>query len=505
MLASASAAHAHGGMAGPSEIGPPLLTSGALGFACYWLVMLWPSAKNRRTPDDPGKNRNATGNRARSNGNGQSNLRKSAHAKPVAHLKKVESKMRLLVAILAFAIGAIVTSSIAYAHGEAGDEPFLKDLTTAFYDVTISPTDIRVGEPVTITGSVRILETWPYTLSPPEKAYIMPVVPGPVFALKERTVNGTAAPGSFFVEKGGIYQFRMVILGRNPGRWHVHPGIAVEGTGTLVGPGEWVTVQPSAAKFVFPVTLLSGQTINLNSYRGGFVWWWSFAGFLIGVAWMLYWTLMHRTVTNLAVTIQLGVNDDAPDIGLITPRDHMWMNVLAGLTIIMLVIGWTYAAMKYPVRLPQQTDWFTPEYISSGEKMAEVHPSGATYDDATDTLLMNVKVKNLRDSPINLKQYIMAMATFVNGNNDDQAKAGPHDYVGQLEVEPSSAIAPGETKDLTLKITSKIFSEERLIPLRDPQQFIAGLLRFENGQKQQEMVVLRTSVIPTQFHSQYLP
>ncbi len=501
ILTSASAAHAHGGMAGPSEIGPPLLTSGALGFACYWLVILWPSARKRiETPDGSSTKK---GNSARMNGH--LSTRKSAPMKQTPHLKKVKSKMRLLVAILGLAIGTIVTSSIAFAHGEAGDEPFLKDLTTAFYDVTISPTDIRVGEPVTITGSVRILETWPYTLSPPEKAYIMPVVPGPVFALKDRIVNGQAAPGSFFVEKGGIYQFKMVILGRNPGRWHVHPGIAVEGTGTLVGPGEWVTVQPGAAKFVFPVTLLSGQTINLNSYKGGFVWWWSFAGFLIGVVWMLYWTLTHRTVTNLAVTIQLGVNDDAPDIGLITPRDHMWMNVLAGLTIIMLVIGWTYAAMKYPVRLPQQTDWFTPEYISSGEKMAEVHPGGATYDDATDTLLMNVKVKNLKDSPINLKQYIMAMATFVNGKAEDQAKAGPHDYVGQLEVEPASAIAPGETKDLTLKITSKIFSEERLIPLRDPQQFIAGLLRFENGQGQQEMVVLRTSVIPTQFHSQYLP
>src|SRR6266851_256014 len=458
ILATVSAAYAHGGMAGPAEIGPPLLTSGALEFACYWLVMLWPSAKKRiETPDGSGTKR---GNSARLNG--QSNIRKSSHMKQSQHLKSVESKMRLLVGIVAFAIAAIVSSSIAYAHGEAGDEPFLKDLTTAFYDVSISPTDIRVGEPVTITGSVRILETWPYTLTAPEKAYIMPVVPGPVFALKERTVNGQAAPGSFFVEKGGIYQFRMVILGRNPGRWHVHPGIAVEGTGTLVGPGEWVTVQPGATKFVFPVTFL-------------------------------------------AVTIQLGVNDDAPDIGLITPRDHMWMNVLAGLTIIMLVIGWTYAAMKYPVRLPQQTDWFTPEYISSGEKMAEVHPGGATYDDATDTLLMNVKVKNLKDSPINLKQYIMAMATFVNGKAEDQAKAGPHDYVGQLEVEPSSAIGPGETKDLTLKITSKIFSEERLIPLRDPQQFIAGLLRFENGQGRQEMVVLRTSVIPTQFHSQYLP
>lgn len=43
-------AHAHGGM-GPDEVGPPLVTSGLLGFASYWVVMLWPwSRKN----DDQG-------------------------------------------------------------------------------------------------------------------------------------------------------------------------------------------------------------------------------------------------------------------------------------------------------------------------------------------------------------------------------------------------------------------------------------------------------------------
>ena len=412
---------------------------------------------------------------------------------------------RLLISLIALAIAAITSVPKARAHGEAGDEPFLKDLTVAFYDVSIAPTAIQVGQPVTITGTVRILETWPYTLAPPETASIMPVVPGPVFALQDRLVNGQSATGSFFVDKGGIYQFKMVILGKEPGRWHVHPGIAVKGTGTLVGPGEWVTVQPSAAQFAFPVTLLNGQTINLNTYGGQFAWWWSFAGFLLGVAWMLYWTLTKRTVTNLAVTSQLPVNDDAPDIGLITPRDHIWMNVLAGLTMVMLVVGWTYATMQYPVRWPQQTDWFAPRFISSGEQMAEVHSNGATYDDATDTLLMHVQVKNLLGSALTVKQFIMAMATFVNGGEQEQAKAGPRDFVGPLEVEPNSPIAAGETKDLTLKITSKLFSDERLIPLHDPQQFIAGLLRFENAQGGQQMVTLRTSVIPTQFRSQYLP
>jgi methane/ammonia monooxygenase subunit B len=412
---------------------------------------------------------------------------------------------RLLLTLIAIALAALVSAPKLYAHGEAGDEPFLKDLTAAFYDVKISPTQIAVGEPVTVTGTVRILETWPYTLDPPQTAYVTPVVPGPVFALKDRTINGQSSPGSFFVEKGGIYQFRMVLLGRNPGRWHVHPGIAVQGTGTLIGPGEWVTVAPGAAKFTFPVALLNGRTIDLNTYEGGFVWWWSLAGFLIGAVWMFYWTLSKRTVTNLAVTAQLGVNDDAPDIGLITPRDHMWMNVLAGLTIAMLVVGWTYAAAKYPVRLPQQTDWFAPKFISSGEKMAEVEPEGATYDDGTDTLLMKVAAKNVTSSPITLKQYIMAMATFVNGGADDLAKAGPRDYVGQLEVEPAGPIAPGQTRELTLKMTSPVFSEERLIPMHDPQQFIAGLLRFENAQGGQQLVVARSSVIPTQFRAQYLP
>src|SRR5581483_5728765 len=231
--------------------------------------------------------------------------------------------------MLVLAIATLVAPVKAFAHGEAGDEPFLKDLTTAFYDVKITPSVIHVGEPVTITGMVRVLDTWPYTLDPPQTAYITPVVPGPVFALEDRTVNGQAAPGSFFVERGGIYQFRMVMVGREPGRWHVHPGIAVQGTGTLLGPGEWVDVRPSAANFTFPVTLLSGTTINLEDYEGSFAWWWSFVGFLIGVGWMLYWTLSKRTVTNLAVTTQIGINEDAPDIGLITPRDQMWMNVFA--------------------------------------------------------------------------------------------------------------------------------------------------------------------------------
>ena len=45
------------------------------------------------------------------------------------------------------------------------------------------------------------------TLDPPQPAYITPVVPGPVFASLDRTVNGQPDFGSIFIYKGNIYHF----------------------------------------------------------------------------------------------------------------------------------------------------------------------------------------------------------------------------------------------------------------------------------------------------------
>jgi hypothetical protein len=43
-----SSAYAHGGIAGPDELGPPVITATALGIAGYWTMMLWPSGRNKR-------------------------------------------------------------------------------------------------------------------------------------------------------------------------------------------------------------------------------------------------------------------------------------------------------------------------------------------------------------------------------------------------------------------------------------------------------------------------
>ena len=85
LMASASLAHAHGGMAGPEELGPPIFTSGLLGFVCYWLVILWPSSKKKGdTEVRPGtQNKSATRTRRRSHKN-------AVHVKRVPRLRKVQ-------------------------------------------------------------------------------------------------------------------------------------------------------------------------------------------------------------------------------------------------------------------------------------------------------------------------------------------------------------------------------------------------------------------------------
>jgi hypothetical protein len=86
LIAMASSAHAHGGMAGPDDLGPPLFTSAALAFICYWVVILWPASKRKGGPDDP-----SGGNRILTDENRRLARRsnKRAAPRPTSQLRRV--------------------------------------------------------------------------------------------------------------------------------------------------------------------------------------------------------------------------------------------------------------------------------------------------------------------------------------------------------------------------------------------------------------------------------
>ena len=77
---------AHGGM-GTDEVGPPLMTSGLIGFVSYWLVMLWPSSRKGKTVAGSGTTITL---RTR-----QRSRKRSALGKRIPQLRKIEGNGQL--------------------------------------------------------------------------------------------------------------------------------------------------------------------------------------------------------------------------------------------------------------------------------------------------------------------------------------------------------------------------------------------------------------------------
>jgi methane/ammonia monooxygenase subunit B len=387
---------------------------------------------------------------------------------------------RLLGPIVAGLLLAVWTATPALAHGERSQEAFLRMRTVGWLDVTFNKASIAQGDTVTITGTAKIMDQWPDTLAAGEPGigHIGVIAPGPVVVLKERTVNGVSTPGRIEIEKGNYYQFSMTIAGRKVGRWHVHPAFAVKGAGTVLGPGQWVEVTENPNGYVNTATLYNGETINLENYGLPAVWGWQVVTFLIGIAWMLYWTVpkFHRTVTNLAVTSQIPLNDDGVAVGLNSRRDHRVVNWFAIVTIVLMAIAWVWQAAAFPVKMPQQVVQFAPPVSEAGfVDTATVKTGRATFDPQTDRLTMQVEVTNTGEQPIRLAEFATSTLTFENqGVSGGQPER-------QLQVEPATEIAPGATTQLTLSMVEGAFESEHMIPVGEANLTVAGMLIFADS------------------------
>src|SRR5438309_10541522 len=135
-------------------------------------------------------------------------------------------KHRLLISVLLAVVALVGTAVVASAHGENAQEGFLRVETVAFSNVSFTKDTIKQGEPVTITGKATLLDTWPKTLGEPQTGFVNVTAPGPVLLMQDRQVNGMEAPDAIFVKKGDTYDFKLTLVGRQPGRWHVHPTFA---------------------------------------------------------------------------------------------------------------------------------------------------------------------------------------------------------------------------------------------------------------------------------------
>jgi methane/ammonia monooxygenase subunit B len=403
----------------------------------------------------------------------------------------------VLSALLAGAL-VVALAPAAQAHGERAQEAFLRMRTVSWVDVNFSSDRVRQGETFTVTGTAKILEAWPTNLAKgnPNTAFLGLIAPGPVVMLKERTINGVSVPTRIDAKKGDIYEFSMTVAGRRPGRWHIHPALSVKGAGTLLGPGQWVTVEKNPDGFRNDVTLVeagggTGGTVNLENYQLPFTWIWLVITFIIGLAWMIYWTVPKRTVTNLAVTSQIPLNTDGMDYGLITKKDHRNMNWFALGTALLLAIGWIYQAMAFPTKIPQQIFQFAPPVsaVAADSALGVAGLGEARYDSGSKTLTMDVDVTNKGTTPLQLQQFTTSTLKFTPGGQ-------PGENTGSLNATPATSVAPGATTKLSLAMQSPAWEVEQLIPVNESSQMVTGLLVFQSGDGKEVLTEVEANLQP---------
>lgn len=382
-------------------------------------------------------------------------------------------------------------SSSAWAHGEDSQQAFERTATIAFYDVKFSKNTVNINDEITVTGNVRVMSAWPsHTIGEPDMGFLSLLAPGPVFYVQERWMSGQFTPQSVKVHKGATYPFKIVAKARIPGRHHVHPSLAMEGSGSLVGRGEWVTINEGGT-FTQPIELLSGGTVDVETVGLGRVLFFSIVGFLVGALFLLYW--LWNPLLQRAVDLQEGRGAE-----MITKRDKQ---VSVGFLLVALLIGaigYAYAETADPHHIPLQVARIEPVPAAPNplQSVVDSKVDSATFVQDTGRLRVKITVRNTGATPVQLSSLQFADYQVIN----QAVRKGPLPENSQAgSFVPAAAVAPGATQQITVEMDGKTMTERNLIPLDEAQARLTGLMFFQDASGQTavaEVNELTSGVLP---------
>jgi len=304
------------------------------------------------------------------------------------------------------------------------------------------------------------------------------------------------------VELGHVYDFKVILKARIPGRHHVHPMINVESAGGLVGPGIWINVAGNADDFVYSITTRTGTEIeNLGSYAVPNVVKWHAIWAAFAVFWLVWWVRRPLLIQRY-LQVKAGNWDQ-----LITSTD-MKVGALLMVTIITLLI---YANditdEKYPRTIPLQGSKAhvdpSPD-LNNG--LVTVENIKAEYYLPGRTVTVKAKVTNNSDSAIQLGEFTAANIRFINHAVPAALKAVDAGYPAELianeslKVNDSSPIQPGESRILELDATDAAWETERLSSLlNDPDSSYGALLFFYDADGKRIISEAYGQILPTFF------
>lgn len=383
-----------------------------------------------------------------------------------------------------FAVSLLTFSVDAGAHGERAQLASMRMRTLHWFDISVSPTRAKVGDTIVMTGKFIPSELWPEQLpSITDTVFLNIGTPGPKFIRVYSEVNGVPMIRSTAFEQGKVYEFKIVVRARIPGRYHIHPLLNVKDAGTLVGKGTWVEIEPSAtaAAFTNEVTTLTGDTVDLESVGLKAVVGWHLVWIAMGVAFLVYWL----TKPELFIPRYMRVRNLGPEQAnaVITKRDFLVGGFFFTATMVLILGGYLWAEHRYPVTIPLQTGKVKVEGAPIPKGPLSVAVENANYELAGRSLTMRMNLTNHGDQPLSIKEFITANIRFLNGPVSGARVMEGEELVAGDSLHPSvSVIAPGQSIDVVLRAEDSLWETQRMTGLiYDPDSRFAGLLFYEDA------------------------
>jgi methane/ammonia monooxygenase subunit B len=399
------------------------------------------------------------------------------------------------VAVLATAAASMIYTPTASAHGEKSQAAFLRMRTLHWFDMNWSKEEVAVNDTMTLTGKVLVFSGWPESVDKPDVAFLNIGEPGAVFVRAGSWIGGQLAPRSVELRLGETYEFKVLLKARRPGDWHVHSMMSVKGGGPIIGPGKWVTITGSMKDFVNPITTLTGETIDLETYNLSNTYFWHAFWYAIGLAWMFYWMRKPMFVPRY-LAVEAGKADS-----LISSTDKkVGMGFAAGtLAIVAITMGQTNE--QYPVTVPLQAGVLRNiKPLQLPTSTVAVKVEDATYRVPGRAMQMTLTVTNNGDSAIRLGEFETASVRFLDSAVLTDETGYPDDLLAEegLTVSDNSPLAPGQSRTIQVTASDAAWEVYRLADLiYDPDSRFAGLLFFFDDAGNRQMVQIDAPLIPT--------
>ena len=403
-----------------------------------------------------------------------------------------------LYGVATLALALVIDISPVAAHGERSQEPFLRMRTIQWYDMEWGEESkggkaTKVNDVAIMQGRFHLAEDWPAAVGKPNRAFFNIGSPSPVFVRLSVKLNDEPAFIAGPMVIGRDYKFVARLKARIPGRHHIHAMVNVKDAGPIAGPGAWMSISGSWDDFTNPIKLLTGETIDTETFNHANAVMWHLIWYSLGVFWIGWYVARPMFLPRSRVLLAYG---DEP---MIDPADTKMAWIFLILTASLVWGGYRYTENKHPYTIPLQAGETKIKPLPVKPNPIAIKVTNANYDVPGRALRVTMMITNSGDEAVRIGEFTTAGVRFIN-------KVGlkhldrfyPRELVATgLSLANPTPIEPGETREVKMEAKDALWEVQRLMALMgDPESRFGGLLMTWTDSGDRNINSIHGPVIP---------